>query len=94
MEDVEQRGFEISDAKWALENDVKQAKMKLRTMTHSFNMEKYQESYMFADSVLQAVLNEGYNAEAELGGRYVYYVVITIFILLFAVLLAVKIKSL
>ncbi len=94
LEDVEQRGFEISDAKWALENDVKQAKMKLRTMTHSFNMEKYQESYMFADSVLQAVLNEGYNAEAELGGRYVYYVVITIFILLFAVLLAVKIKSL
>lgn len=94
LEDVEQKGFEISDAKWMLKNDVNQAKMQLRTMTHSFDMAKYQESYMVADSVLQAVLVAGHEAEAELGGRYVYYIVMTFFILLFAVLLAIKIKSL
>jgi len=42
IEDAEQKGMEISEAKFKL-RDVRQAKLELRTVIHSFNEEKFRQ---------------------------------------------------
>jgi predicted CXXCH cytochrome family protein len=42
IEDAEQKGMEISEAKFKL-RDVRQAKLELRTIIHSFNEDKFRE---------------------------------------------------
>jgi len=93
LERVEIRGFEISDAKWMLNSEVKQAKMELRTSIHYFNKDLYGAAYQKADSALNLVISAGDQADNEVAGRRVYFLMITILIAFVVIAIALKVRD-
>lgn len=93
LEDAERRGFEISDAQWMFDNEVKQASMELRTIFHSFDIEAYKPSYEKVDTVLAKVIEAGVLASDELEGRRIYFYVMTVFILVLIITVSLKIRN-
>ena len=64
MDEAEQKGMEISEAKFKL-RDVHQARLQSRTMVHSFDGKKFQEVVNKGLSVASTVGSEGRNAIDE-----------------------------
>lgn len=93
LNNVERRGFEISDARWLLDGEVRHSLMELRTAVHAFNLNSYLPVYTKADTALDKVLTAGYEAEKEVGGRRAYFIVITILIAVLAVALTLKLRE-
>jgi hypothetical protein len=93
LDKVEIRGYEISDAKWMLNSEFKQAKMELRTQIHSFNKDQYSFAYQKADSTLNLVIIAGNQADNEVVGRRVYFLMITVLIALVVIAVAWKIRD-
>ena len=93
LDNVEKRGFEISDARWLLDGEVRHNLMELRTTIHNFNLGSYQPVYAKADSALSKVLTAGYEAEKEVGGRRTYFIVITLLIAVLVIALILKLRE-
>jgi len=62
--DAEQKGMEISEAKFQLK-DIRQSRLQARTMVHSFNEEKFREIVDKGLAVSSAVADEGRQAIDE-----------------------------
>jgi predicted CXXCH cytochrome family protein len=90
---AEQQGMEVSDARWKLKSEVLQSKMELRTSIHAFNPATFKSAFQKADTSLNGVMSLGIEAQHELAQRRAYYLVMTIVIALFAIALAIKIRS-
>ena len=93
LDDVESRGFEISDARWMLDDDVHREMTKLRTIIHAFNYTAWDSSYNSADAALSKVLIEGESAEKEVAGRRIYYFAVSVIIGLLLVALIFKVRE-
>ena len=64
VKDAEQKGMEISEAKFKLK-DVRQARLQARTMVHSFNVENFQEVVENGRTIASQVSKEGQEAINE-----------------------------
>ena len=90
---VEAKGFEISDAKWMFNGDVKQAKMELRTILHAFNAERYIPIFTKTDTTLNIVVEMGKAAAKDVVGRRVYFGIMTVLVLLMIIAIILKIRD-
>ena len=93
LETVEERGFEISDARWMLNGEVHQAMMELRTILHAFDLESYKPIFVKADSILGEVLIAGRDAAEEVHGRRLYFIIISILIIMLIITVVLKIRD-
>jgi hypothetical protein len=65
IEEAEQKGMEVSEAKFKL-RDVRQARLELRTIIHSFNEEKYRQvAVQKGLAVSEQIINEADEAIDE-----------------------------
>ncbi len=93
IESVEEKGLEVSDARWSLESEVLHARMELRTSIHHFNLVEYGLHYLKADTSMNMVLEAGSMAMKEFGGRRVYYLLVTVLLAMFIAALYGKMKD-
>jgi hypothetical protein len=91
--DAEQKGMEISEAKFKL-RDVRQARLQARTMVHSFNEGKFRETVGGGLRVAEWVRQEGKQAGEEYVFRRVGLGIATLVITLLAVALWLFIRRL
>jgi ssDNA-binding Zn-finger/Zn-ribbon topoisomerase 1 len=68
IDDAEQKGMEISEAKFRL-RDVRQARLQSRTMVHSFDEQKYRETVGKGIKIAEEVKTEGQAAIEEYSFR-------------------------
>jgi predicted CXXCH cytochrome family protein len=93
VDDAEQNGMEISEAKFRL-RDARQARLQSRTMVHSFNEQKFRETVDKGLLVAQDVKNEARVAIGEYSFRRVGLGVATFIITILAISLYIFIRRL
>lgn len=93
IDDAEQKGMEISEAKFKL-RDVRQARLQSRTMVHSFNEEKFKETVEKGLKTAAIVTAEGQTAIEEYRFRRIGLGIASIVITILAISLYLFIKRL
>jgi predicted CXXCH cytochrome family protein len=91
IDDAEQKGMEISEAKFKL-RDARQARLQSRTMVHSFNEAKFRETVEKGLTTAQIVESEGQAAIREYSFRRIGLGVATIIITILTISLYLFIK--
>ncbi len=92
VDDAEQKGMEISEAKFKL-RDARQARLQSRTMVHSFNEEKFRDVVGKGLIVAAMVSEEGHHAIDEYYFRRVGLGIATVVITILAISLYLFIKK-
>jgi predicted CXXCH cytochrome family protein len=92
VNDAEQKGMEISEAKFKL-RDARQARLQSRTMVHSFNEEKFRDVVGKGLIVATVVSEEGHRAVDEYYFRRVGLGIATVIITILAISLYLLIKK-
>lgn len=93
LHSAEVKGFEVGEARWVLDSEVRQSNMELRTSIHAFSFDSFMPIYERADTSLNKVLSAGQAAIKELTGRRLYFIVITVLIAFLISMLVIKIKG-
>jgi cytochrome c-type biogenesis protein CcmH/NrfG len=86
VENAEQKGMEISEAKFKL-REVRQARLQARTVIHAFNEEQFQTTIHQGSIVSLAIVQEAKNAVDEYYFRRIGLFIATLIITLVALLL-------
>jgi predicted CXXCH cytochrome family protein len=91
IEDAEQKGMEITEAKFKL-RDVRQARLQARTTVHAFNVPKFQETVNNGFAIVTTITADGKNAIDEYYFRRLGLGISTLIISLIAVALFLYIR--
>jgi len=86
VENAEQKGMEISEAKFKL-REVRQARLQARTVIHAFNEEQFQTTILQGRTISVAIVQEAKNAVDEYYFRRIGLFIATLIISLVALLL-------
>ena len=93
VEEAEQKGMEISEAKFKL-RDVRQARLQARTMVHAFNKEKFEDIVDNGMKISGIVVEESHAAIHEYYFRRFGLVISTFIITILAISLYLYVRRL
>jgi predicted CXXCH cytochrome family protein len=92
VDQAEQKGMEISEAKFKI-RDARQARLQVRTMVHSFNEEKFFDIVNKGLDIASIIVNEGRQTLDEYYFRRWGFGIVTLIITIVGISLYLKIKQ-